>query len=163
MLRMAHVFVLANLPGRRDDAFKLATEMAIEAKMSGRSATMSNTAVALLNAAERADPKARDKRLIDLAVPLLRDPLPEDLRSKPERDLQEHLIGAARLVGYAYHLRGDPTRAAAAIRDAMEMVGKLKPPEGTSADQFAENTKQRLKDLEAILKEYSGDKPAPSP
>jgi hypothetical protein len=143
----------------RDEAFRLATELAIEAKMTRRSATMTNAAVNLLNAAEAAKPAARDKRLIDLALPLLRDSMPADLVNQPEHVLRDYEIGSLRLTGYAYHLRGDPARAAAAVREAMEMVKALKPPAGADEKQFAERARQRLRDLEANLKEYAGESP----
>ena len=72
---------------------------------------MTNTAVSLLNAAERAKPTDRDTRLIDLALPLLRDEAPADLQGKPEAVVSDNRIGNLRLIGYAYHLRGDPKRA----------------------------------------------------
>ena len=154
LLRAARVYSLANLPGQREKAFELATEWAIEAKRSGRSTLMTNTGVSLLNAAERAKPSERDTRLIDLALPLLRDEAPTDLQGKPESAVSENRIVNLRLVGYAYHLRGDPKRAAGAIRDAMAMVRTLKLPPAADEAAFAERTAQRLKDLESILKEY---------
>jgi hypothetical protein len=148
------VYLLANLPGQREKAFELALEMAIEAKRSRQSVAMSNTAVTLLNAAERAKPAERDARLIDLALPLLRDDSPVDLRDKPEPAATEHRIGALRLVGYAYHLRGEPARAAGSIREAMELVRGLKPPAGADEAAFARTSAERLKDLENCLKDY---------
>ena len=46
-----------------------------------------------------------------------------------------------------------------AIRDAMVLVRDLKPPAGADEGQFAETIKHRLRDLEAILEEYSGEAP----
>jgi hypothetical protein len=54
LLRGARLYLLANLPGQHDKALELATEMAVEAKMTGRSVSMTNTAMSLLNAAEAA-------------------------------------------------------------------------------------------------------------
>jgi hypothetical protein len=150
------------VPGKKDEAFKMATEMAVEAKMSKRSTTMTNIAVTLLNAAEATKPADRDKRLIDLAFPLLYDTLPTDLIDKPEHVIRDYEISTQRLVGYAFHLRGDPARATAAIREAMAKVKALKPPVGADEKQFAERSQQRVKDLEATLKEYTSETPPPA-
>jgi thiol-disulfide isomerase/thioredoxin len=159
LLQGARVYLLANLPGQREKAFELAAEMAIAARMSGRSTALTNTGVSLLNAAERAKPTERDTRLIDLALPLLRVETPADLNDKPESVVADHRIASLRLVGYAYHLRGDPKRATAAIREAMAMVRALKMPSGADATAFEARTAQRVKDLESILKEYETSSP----
>jgi hypothetical protein len=71
-------------------------------------------------------------------------------------------IDKEELLGWAYHLRGDATRATGAIRKALVLLRGLKPPAGADeAASFAENTKQRLRCLEATLKEYSRKAPAP--
>jgi hypothetical protein len=149
LLRNARLYLLANLPGRREEAFRLATEEAVEAKISRNSFAMMATASTLLNAADGAAPGTRDKRLINLGMALLCDP---SLGGDP--------IDKEQLVGWAYHLRGDATRATAAIRKALEMVRGLKPPAGADeAAQFAKNTEERLRLLEATLKDYSGKAP----
>ncbi len=159
LFRQMRVFLLANLPGKREEAFQLATELAIEAKMSGRDMGMGNTAKMLLSTAERTD----DKRFIDLALPLLCDPSPTDpdLRGRPEHVLQGHRIATLRLRGYAYHLRGDTARATASVREAMAMIRDQRPPPGADAKKFAEDLRRRLEAFQAILGEYSKE-PAPS-
>jgi hypothetical protein len=163
-LRWTRVYLLANLPGKREEAFQLATELAVEAKMSGRFSDMCNGAKSLLNAAAQAEPGVRDKRLVDLALPLLCDPSPADpdLRGRPEHVLQDYRIATLRHRGWAYHLRGDTTRATTAIRDAMAMLRDQKPPPGADAKKFAEDVKRRLETFQAILREYA-EKAAPSP
>ena len=152
LFRMMHVHVLANLPGRSEEAFRLATELAVEAKMDGRREATSITVNTLLNAAECPATGARDKRLIDLSLELLRD---------PDGDWGD---GSFRqeLVGLAYHLRADSTRAKSAILDAIAKVRELKPPIGADGALFADETRQRLNILEKKLKEYSVDTP-PTP
>ena len=118
----------------------------MEAKLSEKAEEMSNTAGTLLNAAERATPATRDMRLVNLALALLRDPAPGD-------DLVRDIV-RQRFIGFAYHLRGDATHATAAIREALVMIRKVKP---AGAD-----TKQRLSELEAALKEYSAKAPPPA-
>jgi hypothetical protein len=141
--------LLAGLPNRREELFQRATEEAVAAKMSGNSSAMIATAAVLLNAADGAAPGTQDKRLVNLAVALLRDP-----------SLGGDLIDKEELLGCAYHLRGDATRATGAIRKALAMVRGLKPPAGADeAAQFAENTKQRLRSLEESLKKYSKESP----
>jgi hypothetical protein len=160
--REARFYLLANLPGRREEAFRLATDLAVESKVSRDCVAMNSTAATLLNAVEREAPGDRDKRLINLALALVRDPSHRDLDAKP--DLFRFLdcrVGAQRLLGFAYHLRGDATRATGAIREAIALVRGLKPPAGTTEKEFAESTKEQLTDLEADLKKYSGEAPPP--
>jgi hypothetical protein len=143
--------LLAGLPDRREEVFRLATEEAVAAKVSGNSFAVIGTASTLLNAADGAAPGTRDKRLINLAVALLRDP-----------SLGGDQIDKEELLGWAYHLRGDATGATGAIRKALTMVRGLKPPAGADeAASFAENTRQRLRRLEATLEEYSRKAPPP--
>ncbi len=72
LLRDAHFYLVASLPGRREEAFKIATEYAVEAKTSKQSTAMTSAAAQILNAAEGVEPGVRDRRLIDLALVLLR-------------------------------------------------------------------------------------------
>jgi tetratricopeptide (TPR) repeat protein len=162
LLRDARLYLLANLPGRREEAFRLATELAVEAKTRRNSDAMIGTASTLLNAAEGAALGARDKRLINLALALLRDPSLGDQMIGKEHLLGYDQIDKQQLLGSAYHLRGDATRAAAAIREALAMVRNQKPPAGADEAQFAESIKQRLSVLEATLKEYSEKVPPAS-
>lgn len=154
---LARVYLLANLPGKQEEAFKMATELAVEAKINGRFTVMNNTAKGLLNAAERAEGKARDKRLIDLALPLLCDPSPFDpnLRGRPEHDLRDSRIAVLRLRGWAYHLRGDNRRATRSIRDAIAMIHELKPAPGADEQKFIADVRRRLENFQTILNEYS--------
>jgi tetratricopeptide (TPR) repeat protein len=163
LLRGARLYLLANLPGRRETAFELGTEMAIEAKVTGRSGAMTNAALSLLNAAERAKPASRDTRLIDLALPLLRQELPADLLNTPDPVLKQYQAECRQFVGYAYHLRGEPKRATESIREAIVMTRALKPPPGADPTAFAERIAMRLKDLEASLAEYEAAAPMKRP
>jgi hypothetical protein len=159
--RHHRVVLLADLPGKREEAFKLATELAIEAKMSGREFVMGGTAKVLLATAER----TRDKRFIDLALPLLCGPSREDpdLRGKPDpAAFQDFRIIALRRQGYAYHMRGDTARATASIREAMSLIRDQKPPPDADPKKFAEDVRRRLEAFQTILKEYSQEA-APSP
>jgi hypothetical protein len=152
LLRNMRFCLLAGLPGRREEVFRLATEEAVAAKISTNSFAMIGTASTLLNAAEGAVPGNRDRRLIDLAMALLRDP-----------SLGGDQIDKEQLLGWGYHLRGDATHATGAIRKALAMVRSLKPPAGADeAAQFAENTMRRLQYLEESLKKYSGVAPLPT-
>ena len=160
LLGAAQIYVLANLPGQRDKAFELATEMAIKAKETGQSSAMTRAALFLLNAADGAKPADRDTRLIDLGLALLRDDFPRDLRNQPAHVLDDYRIKSLQYIGYAYHLRGDPKRAASSLREAIAKVRALKPPPGIDAAVFAERSADRLKSLESSLKEYEGGPPA---
>jgi len=156
-LHWTRFYVLADWPGKREEAFKLATELAVEAKMSGRFAVMGTTVKVLLNTAERAELGVRDKRLIDLALPLLCGPYPgdPDVRHASEHGLKEIEIFNLRFRGWAYHLRGDTTRATGSIREAIELIRDLKPPPNADEKKFAEDVRQRLEQFQAILREYS--------
>jgi hypothetical protein len=55
-----HENALANVPGRSEEAFQLATELAVEAKMDERRGSTFNTVQTLLGATERQKPDARD-------------------------------------------------------------------------------------------------------
>ena len=145
LLLDARLYLLANLPGRRDEAFRLATEHAVDAKISRDSTATIATAATLLNAADGSAPGTRDARLIDLAMALLCDP-----------SFAGDQIDKEELLASAYHMRGDANRATGALRKALAMVRDLKPPAGVEeSSSFAENTKQRLRSLEARLEEYS--------
>ncbi len=156
-LRRMRFYLLANLPGKREEAFQLATELAVEAKMSGQDRVMLNTAKSLLAAAEDAKPEVRDTRLIDLALPLLGEATPFDpeWRGRNENDRRDYRILTLRFQGRAYHLRGDAARATNSIRDAMVMIRDLKPPPGADAKKFATDTRRRLEYFQTILKKYS--------
>jgi hypothetical protein len=158
LLRAMRVYLLANLPDRAEEAFGLATELAIEAKADGRSVTMTNTAASLLNAAERSAPGKRDSRLIDLALPLLLDEVPVDLRGKPADSIRDRRAHALRLTGLAYHLRGDQDKAMASIREAIDTLNAIKPPAGGDEARFTDAIRQRRVAYEAVLAEYGGDK-----
>jgi tetratricopeptide (TPR) repeat protein len=162
LLRDARIYLLANIPGKREEAFRAATELAIDVKVSGRSTDASNTAVTLLDAVAAQAPGSRDRRLVDLALALLRDLDPEDLRGKPGDALRDYQIDRLRLVGQAFHLRGDSARACAAIREALAKVRDLKAATGKNEARFAQGNAGRLCELQAALKEYSGQVlPAP--
>jgi thiol-disulfide isomerase/thioredoxin len=161
LLRGMKMYLLANLPGKREDAIALAIDLAIEAKLSGRSIRICNTAGSLLNAAERAPPKDRDQRLIDVAMVLLRDSDPLDLRGKPDQAIRSHRAWTLQLLGRAYHLRGDNARAVASIQDAIAIVAAQKPAPGEDEKEFAETMEEWLADLNRILTEskQSADPP----
>ncbi len=101
-LRNACMYRMAKVPGRQEEAFKLATELAIEAKMSGRYVVMLNLAKWLLSLAAGTEPEARDKRFIDLALPLLSVPPHDpDLRRQPDKVLQDYQVNILQFRGYA--------------------------------------------------------------
>jgi hypothetical protein len=161
LLRGARVYLLANLPGQREKAFELAIEMAVEAKMAGRSAALTNTAMSLLNAAERAKPADRDTRLIDLALPLLHANMPADMAARPDSVLRDYQIDCLRNVAYAYHLRGEHQRAVRSLEEAITMLRALKPPAGADPGAFAERIDSRIKTLEKQRNEYEPAASAP--
>jgi hypothetical protein len=156
LLRDTRVYVLANLPGKREEAFRAAAERAVEAKVDGQSTRLSDTAQTLLNAVEHQPPAGRDRRMIDLALALLRDPEPTDLQGKPGNALPEYQIDRLRFTGLAYHLRGDSPRATAAVREALAKARALKAAVGEDQEKFARTNRRLLDALEMALKEYAG-------
>jgi hypothetical protein len=148
------VYLLANLPGKREQAVDLATDWAITAALSGQSARIANTAAGLLNAAERAGPKDRDQRLVDLAVTLQRDTAPRDLDGRPENVVRSHRVGTLRRLAWAYHLRGDHARAVAHVREAIAEAEKRRPAPGEDEKTVAEEVKRSVASLKEVLAEY---------
>jgi thiol-disulfide isomerase/thioredoxin len=157
LLRGMKLHLLVVTPDHREAAFKLATEMAVEAKATDKSATMTGMAITLLNAVEAAAADKRDTRLLDLTAPLLAE-TPPDLLAKPADQRRDYDSYRQQLLGWGYHLRGDSKRAAAAVGEAIEAVKGMKPADGTERKQFDALKARRVADLEAKLKEYAGGK-----
>jgi thiol-disulfide isomerase/thioredoxin len=153
-LRGAKVYLLANLPGRREEAVELATDLAIAAALAGRGTLLTNTAANLLNAAERAGPKERDQRLVDLAITLLRDHEPSDLKGRPDNIVWSHKVATLRVLAWAYYLRGDRVRAIAHVRDAIAEAERRRPAAGEDEKAVAEAVKRRVAQLKEVLAEY---------
>jgi hypothetical protein len=157
LLRGMRLHLLVVLPDHREAAFKLATEMAIEAKATGKSKAMTGMAITLLNAAEATAADKRDTRLLDLTAPLLVE-TPPDLLAKPAEQRRDYDSFRQQLLGWGYHLRGDSKRATAAVGEAIEAVKGWTVPEGRDAKEFDALKARRVADLEAKLKEYAGGK-----
>ena len=105
---LRRVYILANLPGKGEEAFKLATELAIEAMVSRRWVARRNTALTLMSAAEGAEHRVHDKRLIDLALPLLCDASrhDDDLRHESQHALNDIQIITLRFRAGLLHAGG---------------------------------------------------------
>jgi tetratricopeptide (TPR) repeat protein len=154
LLRRMKMYLLANLPGRTEEAVVLATDLAIDARLSGRWIDVANTASGLLNAADRAAAVDRDQRLVDLAIALLTGPDPDDLRGKPPGEVQQRRASSLARLGWAYHLRGDHPKAVAAVQDALAITEKLKPDPGADEKEFAVEQKQAADFFRERLAEF---------
>lgn len=157
--RNTKLYLLIVLPDRKEEAFKMACEMAVEAKAKDRSTDMTSLAVTFLNATETVLADKRDTRLLDLAIPLLNEEMPLDLRAdtpQAKRQFAGYAFFRHEQLARAYSLRGDKKQAAAAAQEAIELAKGMKPADGQDEKQFADNLKRRVDDLEAKLKEYNG-------
>jgi thiol-disulfide isomerase/thioredoxin len=154
LLRGMKMYLLANLPGRMEEAEAFAANLAIEARLSGRWVEVANSAVGLLNAAERPMPAERNQRLVDLAVVLLTGPEPDDLRAKPAGEAQMARASLLGSLARAHHLRGDHRKAVVAIQDALVLTEKLKPDPGVDEKEFAAEQKQMTDYFRECLAEY---------
>jgi thiol-disulfide isomerase/thioredoxin len=153
-LRGMKTYLLANLPGRQEEAVALATDLAIEARLSGQCRVVARTADAFLDAAGRAAPAARDQRLVDLAIVLLAGPEPADLRGKPVGEAQRLRASTLETLARAYHLRGDRRRAIATVQEALAATEKQRPDPGTDEAQFAARQKRTIEYLKGRLAEF---------
>ena len=154
--RRMKMYLLANLPGAEEQAVMLATELAIEARLSERWVNVHNTAKALLNAAARKGPLDRDQRLVDLAIALLRGRDPKDLRRSSVGEvsrLRTYTLGS---LAWAYHLRGDQPRAVATIREALAMSEQWKLHPEEDENDFAEEQRETVNYFRECLGRYEG-------
>lgn len=156
LLRRMKMYLLANLPGRKEEAVALATDLAIDARLSGRSIDVANTASSLLNAAEGATLVDRDQRLVDLAIVLLTGPDPDDLRGTPPGEAQQRRASSLGALGWAYHLQGDHPKAVVALQEALAITEKLKPDPGANEKEFAVEQKQAADFFRERLAELRG-------
>jgi hypothetical protein len=151
--RARKLFVLGLIPGRGDDAFSLALDLAVDARLSGHP-TVDAAANYMMNHYERCLPENRDERMIHLALALLGDatvPGEESVRSLSLRS--SHFQGLSR----AHGLRGDRASAVAALRQAITAGEKLY--EHLRAEKYSESDllyqKNRITKLIELLGGYS--------
>jgi hypothetical protein len=119
--RARKLFVLGLVPGRGEEAFSLALELAVDARLNG-SPTVDAAANYMMNHYEKCLPENRDERMLHLALALLGDatvPGEESLRSLSTRS------GHFQALSRAYDLRDDRASAAAALRQAITAEEKL--------------------------------------
>ena len=119
--RARKLFVLGLIPGRGQEAFSLAFELAVDARLKGRP-TVDAAANYIMNHYVRCLPENRDERMLQLALALLGDvtiPGEESVRSLSDRS--SHFQALSR----AYGLRGDRAGAATALRQAITAEEKL--------------------------------------
>jgi thiol-disulfide isomerase/thioredoxin len=162
LLDGAKLYLLANLPGKREQAVEWASDLAIRAVLSERSVRVSNTAAGLLNAADRGALKDRDQRLVDLAITLLRDSDPRDLKGRPDNVILSHKVGTLRQLAWAYHLRGDHVRAVAHVRDAIAEAQKRRPAFGEDEKAVTAEVARTVAGLKQVLTEYERASVPPS-
>ena len=122
--RISRVGCLAQLSERRDEAFEAGAELAIEATAGGREQDMVNVAKALQITASVTQLAARDLRLLDLSLPLLRDAYSNDpdWRRKSADDKLFSRAVAIKFRARAYGLRGDAESARECCRKGVELL-----------------------------------------
>ncbi len=119
--RARKLFVLGLIPGLGEEAFSLALELAVDARLKG-SLTAEAAANYMMNHYENCLPENRDERMLHLALAALGNatvPGEESLRSLSDRS--SHFQALSR----AYGLRGDRARAGAALRPAITSEEKV--------------------------------------
>jgi hypothetical protein len=134
--RARKLFVLGLVPGRGKEAFSLALELAVDARLSG-SPTVDAAANSIMNHYEKCLPENRDDRMLHLALALLDDPaIPgeESVRSLNMRS--SHFQAVAR----AWEFRGERARVSAALRQAIAAEEKVY--ERLRAEEYADEDVQ---------------------
>ena len=120
-LRARKLFVLGLIPGRGEEAFSLAFELAVDARLKGNS-TVDAAANYMMNHYERCLPENRDQRMLHLALALLGNatvPGEESTRSLGQRS--SHFQALSR----AHRLLGDRASTKTALRQAITAEEKL--------------------------------------
>jgi thiol-disulfide isomerase/thioredoxin len=153
--RARKLFVLGLIPGRGEEAFALALELSVDARLTGRP-TVDAAANYIMNHYERCLPENRDERMLHLALALLGGatvPGEESVRSLSDRSY--HFQALSR----AYGLRGDRAGAAAALRQAITAEEKLY--EQLRSEKYSEkeliDEKAHITKLVELLGRYSKD------
>jgi thiol-disulfide isomerase/thioredoxin len=153
--RARKLFVLGLIPGRGEEAFSLALELAVDARLKG-SPTADAAANYMMNHYERCLPENRDERMLHLALALLGDatvPGEESVRSLSDRS--SHFRALSR----AYGLRGDRASRIAALRQAITAADKLY--ERLRVERYREkdliDQKAHITKLVELLGRYSKD------
>jgi thiol-disulfide isomerase/thioredoxin len=155
VFRARKLFVLGRIPGRGEEAFSLALEIAVDARMKG-SPTDDEASNYMMNHYERCLPENRDERMLHLALALLGGatvPGEESVRSLSDRS--SYFQALAR----AHGLRGDRASKAAALRQAIAAAEKLY--ERLRAEKYSEkdliDQKAQVTKLVELLGRYSKD------
>jgi thiol-disulfide isomerase/thioredoxin len=153
--RARKLLLLGLVPGRGEEAFSLALEMAVDARLKA-SPTADAAANYMMNHYERCLPENRDERMLHLALALLGGatvPGEESVRSLSDRS--SHFQALSR----AYGLRGDRASTAAALRQAIAAAEKLY--ERLRAEKYSEkdliDQKAQVTKLVELLGRYSKD------
>ena len=150
--RARKLFVLGLVPGRGEEAFSLALELAVDARLNG-SPTVDAAANYMMNHYEKCLPENRDERMLHLALALLANatvPGEESVRSLSDRSSYFQALSRA------YDLRGDRARAEAALRQAIRAEEKLH--EQLRSEKYSEeelnDQKTRIAKLRERLEKY---------
>lgn len=157
VLQMQRLWILGNLADKRNEAFEYGVELAVEAKERNRPGDLVGLSAQLLSVAERADPKLRDRRLIDLALVLLRATTSTADAGKLQPESDKERVDKLWLLAKAYHLREDRHRAVEAVRDAMTILEATKPPAGIDASKFSASTERQLRQFREALSKYAAE------
>jgi hypothetical protein len=150
--RARKLFLLGRVRGRGKEAFSLAFELAVDARLKGRP-RVDAAANYIMNHYVRCLPENRDERMLQLALALLGDatiPGEESVRSLSDRS--SHFQALSR----AYDLRGDRAGAATALRQAITAAEKLY--EQLRSEKYGESDlndqKHRITKLREDLTKY---------
>jgi hypothetical protein len=151
--RARKLFILGLIPGRGEEAFSLALELAVDARLKS-SLPVDASANYMMNHYERCLPGNRDERMLHLALALLGDatvPGEESVRSLSDR------CSHFRALSRAHELRGDRASTAAALRQALAAAEKLY--ERLRSEKYSEkdlsDQKTQISKLGELLRKYA--------
>ena len=151
-LRARKLFVLGLIPGRREEAFSLAFELAVDARLKGNS-TVDAAANYMMNHYERCLPENRDQRMLHLAWHLGNATVPAEESTRSLGQRSSHFQALSR----AHRLLGDRASTKTALRQAITAEEKLY--EQLRVEKQSEedlrHQRMRISELTELLSEYS--------
>lgn len=155
VFRARRLFVLGLIPGTKDEAFHLARDIVVNAKLEGETPSPRP----LLNHYESCTAENRDERMIDLTLAVI-----AESEQAPNLTLDERIAYLHNLAR-AYELRHNLALASSAIREAAQLQ-QVRIEQMTKVGErglFIEEGKRSLNRLKKRLQEYEAEHKASLP
>ena len=152
-LRARKLFVLGLIPGRREEAFSLALELAVDARSKGNP-TVDAAANYMMNHYEKCFPESRDQRMIHLALALLGNATVPGEESTQSLSLRaSHFQALSR----AYRLRGDRASTVTALRQAVTAAEKRyeRLRAGKQSEEDLSDQQKQISKLAELINKYA--------